>query len=94
MLLARFHDSGLSTRAFAEQEGIKQTTLNYWLKKESEYAITINAKPENKGNLIDVTGQVRMMQQDDDVRLTINGFKVSVSRSDLPSLIGALRDYD
>ncbi|MCR4698527.1 MAG: hypothetical protein K5762_04080 [Bacilli bacterium] len=94
MLLSRYHESGLSTRVFAEQEGITQTTLNYWLKKESEFAITINSKPENKSNLIDVTGQVRMMQQDDIIRLTINGFKISVSRADLPSVISALRDYD
>jgi transposase-like protein len=94
MLLSRFHESGLSTRAFAEQEGIKQTTLNYWLKKESEFAIAINSKPENKPNLIDVTGQVRMMQQDDVVRLTINGFKVCCSRSDLSSIIAALREND
>lgn len=94
MLLSRFHESGLSTRAFAEQEGIKQTTLNYWLKKEAEFAIAINAKPENKSNLIDVTGQVRVMQQSDVIKLTINGFKICCERSDLSSVIGALREND
>lgn len=92
MLLSRFHESGMSTREFANSEGIKQTTLNYWLKKESEFAIAINAKPENRTNLIDVTSQVRVLKQDDEIRLTINGFHVTCSRSDLPNIIGALRD--
>lgn len=94
LLLTRFHESGLSTRAFAEQEGIRQSTLSYWLKKEAEFAIAINSKPENSPNLIDVTGQIRVMQQSDIIRLTINGFRICCSRSDLPSVIGALREDD
>jgi transposase-like protein len=35
MLLSRFHTSGISTREFASSEEIKQSTLDYWLKKQT-----------------------------------------------------------
>ncbi len=93
-LLAKFHQSNMSERAFALSEGVKLTTFCYWLRKEAEYALAINAKPENQANLIDVTGQVKKLNEADTIKLKVNGFKIELRREDLGSLIGALRDHD
>ena len=91
-MLSKFHSSGMTIRTFAQNEGIKYTTLSYWLKREAELTVVINAKPENACNLIDVTGQVRAQLPDDIIRLTVNGFHISMERKDLPSLVEAIRN--
>jgi len=72
-LLSDYHVSNLSMAVFCERKGIKVSTLEYWLRKETEYSLAINAAPQNRQNLIDVT---------DEVSLTINGFRVKVKKED------------
>ncbi|MFA6830535.1 MAG: hypothetical protein WCR67_07560 [Bacilli bacterium] len=91
-LLSDYHVSNLSMAAFCGMNGIKLSTLEYWLRKETEYSVAVNAAPPNRHNLIDVTGQVRALDVTDEVSLTINGFSVRIGRGDLPSLVGALKD--
>jgi len=40
---------------FCGRNRIKASTLEYWLRKETEYSVAINAAPPNRQNLIDVT---------------------------------------
>ena len=54
-LLSDYHVSNLSTEAFCGRNGIKVSTLEYWLRKETEYSVAVNAAPPNRQNLIDVT---------------------------------------
>lgn len=91
-MLSKFHSSGMTIRDFAQSEGIKYTTLSYWLKREAEVTVVINAKPENACNLIDVTGQVKAQLPDDIVRLTVNGFRISMQRKDLSALVEAIHN--
>ena len=91
-ILSDYHVSNLSMAAFCGRNGIKASTLEYWLRKETEYSAAINAAPPNRQNLIDVTGQVRALDVTDEVSLTINGFSVRIGRGDLSPLIGALKD--
>ncbi len=55
MLLSDYHVPNLSMAAFCGMNGIKVSTLEYWLRKETEYSVAINAAPPNRHNLINVT---------------------------------------
>lgn len=44
-LLEKFHRSGLTRRAFAEQEGVALATLSYWLTREKRRALAVVASP-------------------------------------------------
>jgi len=74
-LLSDYHVSNLSMAFFCGRNGIKVSTLEYWLRKKTEYSVAINAAPSNRQNLIDVT---------DEVRLAINGFSIRIGRGPLP----------
>jgi len=73
-LLSDYHVSNLSMAVlFCGRNGIKVSTLEYWLRKETEYSVAINAAPLNRQNLINLTGQVRALADTDEVILIING---------------------
>jgi len=82
-ILSDYQVSNLSMAVFCGRNGIKVSTLVYWLRKEIEYSVAINVAPSNRQNLIDVT---------DEVSLTINGFSVRIGRGNLPSLVDALKN--
>lgn len=82
----------LSIAVFCDRNEIKVSTLEYWLRKENEYSVVVNAAPSNRLNLIDVTGQVRTLDVTDEVGLAINEFSVRIGRGDFQSLIGALKN--
>jgi transposase-like protein len=55
-LLSDYHVSNLSMAVFCGRNGIKVSTLEYWLRKETDYSVEVNAAPSNRQNLIDDTG--------------------------------------
>jgi len=91
-LLFDYHILNLLMAVFCERDRIKVSTLEYWLRKETEYSVDINSALSNRQNLIDITGQVRALDVTNEASLTTNRFSVRVRRIYLPSLVGALKN--
>lgn len=91
-LLTKYHQSNLSQSEFCNQEGIKKATFCHWLSRETEVSVLINSSSDNAWNLIDAMWQIRAELPEDDVRMTINRFRISVKKKDLSFLIGTLRN--
>lgn len=84
MLLSRFHESGMSTREFANSEGIKQTTLNYWLKKTKIcYCHQLKAREQDQPDWCHFSGsgaQAGWWDQTDNQWLSCHLFKIRSSQ--------------